>query len=64
MKNVTELRNSLAKVFDGLSDGSIQPSVAAEINNSAGKMINTCKIQLEYAAQRKEAPNIPFLDGK
>jgi len=33
------------------------------MNNTAGKIINAQKVQLEYAALRNAAPNIPFLDG-
>jgi hypothetical protein len=34
------------------------------MNNSAGKIINSLKVELEYFALRKEKPNIPFLIGK
>ena len=64
MKNITELRNELASVFKGLKDGSLEAKTAVEMNNAAGKMINTCKVQLEYAELRKETPSVPFLDGK
>lgn len=63
MKNVVELRKELAKVFDGLRKGTISAKDATEMNNCAGKIINTCKVELEYAALRKEKPEIPFLNG-
>ena len=31
------------------------------MNNSAGKIINTVKVQLEAAAMSGTKPNIPFL---
>jgi len=31
--------------------------------NTAGKVIGTLKIELEYAMLRGEKPNIPFLNG-
>jgi hypothetical protein len=34
------------------------------MNNTAGKIINVQKIQLEYAALRKEAPVIEFLKNE
>lgn len=37
-------------------------AVAGEMNNTAGKIINAQKVQLEYAALKKVAPSIAFLD--
>jgi hypothetical protein len=62
MKNVTALRNELAKVFDDLQSGALKPKEAGELANVAGKMINSAKVQLEYYALRKETPTIPFLE--
>ena len=62
MQNIKQLRNELSNVFTGLKDGSIEPKTATEMNNAAGKIINTVKVQLEYAALRKEKPEIDFLD--
>jgi hypothetical protein len=64
MKNVTQLRDELAEVFDSLRMGAIKPKEAGELANVAGKMINSAKIQLEYYALRKETPSIPFLKGE
>jgi hypothetical protein len=63
MKNVTQLRNELADVFDQLNAGLIKPKEAGELANVAGKMINSAKVQLEYYALRKEPPSIEFLNG-
>lgn len=62
MKNIRELRNALAEVFKGLQSGNVTPAVACELNNAAGKMINSCKVELEYAALCKVKPAIPFLE--
>ena len=35
---------------------------AVEINNTAGKIINTAKVQIAYSALRGDTPYIPFLD--
>jgi len=59
---ITDIRNDLIAVFNGLRDGTMQVKDAVEINNTAGKIINTAKVQLAYAALRGEAPNIPFLN--
>ena len=49
-------------MFDKLRDGDMDLKQAAEINNTAGKIINTAKVQLAYAALRGEHPTIPFLN--
>lgn len=62
MTNITDIRDSLIAVFDKLRDGDMDLKQAAEINNTAGKIINTAKVQLAYAALRGEQPIIPFLN--
>ncbi len=61
MNNVNELRTQLADVFARLRAGEIKPGEAAELANLAGKMIGSAKVQVEYYALRKEAPEIAFL---
>jgi hypothetical protein len=63
MKNITELNNHLTDLYQALRDGTIDVKTAAEMNNTAGKIINVQKVQLEYAELRSEAPVIPFLGG-
>lgn len=62
MKNVVELRNNLAKLFGQIKSGEIDCKKASEMNNSAGKMINSLKVELEYASLCKVKPHIKFLD--
>jgi len=62
MKNITELTQNLTQLYAALKDGTIDVKVAAEMNNTAGKIINVQKVQLEYAMLRKEAPSIKFLE--
>ena len=64
MKNVNELREQLAQVFNSLRNGEIKHVDAAELANLAGKMINSAKVQLEYYALIKETPTIAFLESK
>jgi len=61
MKTITVLRNELCTTFQDLKSGTIEPKIASEMNNAAGKIINTAKVQLEYATMRGVRPNIPFL---
>ena len=62
MTTITDIRDDLIKVFNGLRDGTVDIKEAVEINNTAGKIINTAKVQIAYSALRGEAPYIPFLD--
>ena len=61
MKTITDLRSELCDTFDDLRAGNVTPKVASEMNNSAGKIIHTLKVQLEYHTMTKSTPNIPFL---
>lgn len=64
MKTINDLRSELLKLFDGIKSGEHDVKVAAEMNNTAGKIINSIKVELEYAALRKEEPRVAFLDYK
>ena len=64
MKNVTELTAELARVFKGIEDGTIDLKKAAEMNNSAGKIINAQRLLLETAALNKTAVTNKFLTEK
>lgn len=68
MKTVTELRNELFEVFQELRDGTLSPKQAAEINNCAGKIINSVKLELEYYQLRhtlkSDPPQISFISDK
>jgi predicted metallo-beta-lactamase superfamily hydrolase len=62
MKTITTLRDDLYLVLDQLRAGTIEVKTAAEMNNTAGKIINTLRAELEYASQRKVPPEIAFLN--
>jgi site-specific DNA-adenine methylase len=63
MTTITDIRNDLVNVFNKLRDGTMESKEAAEINNTAGKIIASIKVQLDYATLRGERPDISFLDG-
>lgn len=63
MLNIQQLRNELSEIFIRLKEGDLKASDAKEMNNAAGKMIGTAKVELEYYALREEKPNIPFISG-
>lgn len=62
MKTINELRNELLQLFGEIKSGEVEVNVAGEMNNTAGKVINSVKAELEYAALLKVEPTIPFLD--
>lgn len=62
MKNIVELTDKLTALFDEIKSGEVDVKRAGEMNNTAGKLINAMKVQIEYAHQRKVAPSIKFLD--
>lgn len=64
MKNITELRDALALQYQKVLNGEIDVKVAAELNNTAGKIINSAKVQLEYNVQTKNTKTIKFLDSE
>lgn len=62
MKTINDLRNDLLTLFDDIKSGKTDVKVAAEMNNTAGKIINSVKAELEYSALKKVEPSIPFLN--
>lgn len=62
MTTITDIRDNLIEVFNGLRDGTVDIKDAVEINNTAGKIINSAKVQIAYSALRGDTPYIPFLD--
>ena len=64
MKHISELTTELTALYEGLKVGVIDVKIATEMNNTAGKIINTQRVQLEYAELRKEEPEIAFMKSK
>ena len=64
MKHISELTTELTELYEGLKVGTIDVKVATEMNNTAGKIINAQRVQLEYAELRKEQPDIDFMKSK
>ena len=62
MKNITQLRDSLAADYMAIRAGRMKLPTAKETTAKANSMISACKVELAYFAQRKEAPVIPFLE--
>ena len=60
--NIEELRNSLTQNYSKILSGELIPKVAKEVTNTAGKIINTCKIQMDYNKELGIKKEIPFLE--
>ena len=61
IENVVDMRNELLVVFVELREGTIELPIAQELNNTAGKVLNTIKVELAKAALCGEKPKIKFL---
>lgn len=54
IKTITDLRDSLCDLYTRLLAGTVDRKQAQEINNSAGKILATAKLQLEYVGLIKD----------
>lgn len=61
MTTINDIRDHLVEVFNGLRAGTVEIKDAVEINNTAGKIIASAKVQIAYHSMRDEVPDIPFL---
>lgn len=64
VSNIVELRRELVILFESIKTDEVSLPKAKELVNTAGKIINSVKVQLEYAYLRKETPVIEFLGGE
>ena len=65
INNLEDLRTHLSKAFDDLEKNAIDVKKADALANMVGKLISSCKVELEYKGLVARHPNvsIPFLDG-
>ena len=64
MENIVELRNSLADNYTKLKAGKMNVALGKELANTAGKIINSCKTQLEYQQMIGSKKKIEFLEAE
>jgi hypothetical protein len=62
-KDINELRDQLLDAYDWVKADPRRANQVKEMANTAGKVIGTLKLQLEYAMLRREKPHIQFLGG-
>lgn len=61
MQNVTELRASLSDNYTRMKAGKMSLNVGKELANTAGKIINSLKVELEYNSMMEIKNEIEFL---
>lgn len=64
IKNIQELRKVLCKTLIEVKSGHCDVSQATEVNNAAGKIVQTAKLEMDYARARKETPLIEFMGAE
>ena len=62
MQNITELRNSLADNYTKMKANKMNVKLGKELANSAGKIINSLKVELEYNQMLGVKKTIEFLE--
>lgn len=62
MKNINELRQSLGDNYTQMKSGKMKIALGKELSNAAGKILNSVKVELEYAKMLNEKPDIDFLN--
>jgi len=62
--DIESLRLELLEAFHWVKKDPKRALQVKEMSNAAGKIINTLRTQLEYAALRKEVPDIAFLNTR
>lgn len=62
MRNVRELRESLADNYDQMRDKKMDCNLGKELANTAGKILHSVKIELEYNTYMGTKKRIEFLE--
>ena len=62
MQNIKQLRESLAENYAKMKTKKMPISTGKELANTAGKMLTSCKIELEYSKIMGVKKKIDFLD--
>lgn len=62
--NIEDLRDQLLEAYEWVKADPRRGNQVKEMTNTAGKVIGTLKLQLEYAMLRGEKPSIEFLGGE
>ena len=61
MQNITDLRASLADNYEQMKADQMELKLGKELANTAGKIISSLKVELEYNSMMGIRNTIPFL---
>lgn len=64
MQNIKQLRESLVNNYSEMKEGKMGLKTGKELANTAGKIINSLKVELEYNSLMGNKKKIDFLDVK
>ena len=64
MQNITDLRKSLADNYTKMKGGKMELGTGKELANTAGKIISSLKVELEYNSMMGLKERIDFLCKK
>ena len=62
MQNIEQLRNSLSENYDKIKSKELDLKMGKELANTAGKILSSLKIQLEYNTWMSIKKQIPYLE--
>ena len=62
MQNITELRRSLAENYEQMKAKEMDIKLGKELANTAGKIINSIKVEMEYNQMFDKKKKIDFLE--
>jgi hypothetical protein len=63
MQNITELRKSLAENYEQMKHGKMEIQLGQELSRTAGKIISSLKVEIQYNQMQKKKKKIAFLEG-
>jgi hypothetical protein len=63
MQNIKDLRESLVDNYEKLKNNEMDLKMAKELANTAGKVLNSLKVELEYQTLTGNKNRIEFLES-
>lgn len=64
MQNINDLRNSLLKNYNNVLNNKVSLEKSKEITSTAGKILGTLKVELDYNKIQGNKKKIKFLEVK
>ena len=61
--NVEQLKTMLVDVLEKVASGELTPASANSASNLAGKLLQSVKMEMDYAKLQGASPNLQFFDG-